>query len=205
MVTGARQVLGACEPACRSRPGKIPLCLFALILLFVSPLTRAQTPASKEYQVKAACIYNFIQFVEWPTNAFAATNATFQIGVLGAAPFGSALDQTVQGESTRNRKIAVKYSQRADDLRDCQLVFICKSEKSLVEDILQKFAGRKVLTVSELPGFCRSGGMINFYLEGNKVRFEINRGAAQSEDLKVSSQLLSLGKVVDSKTPPSAK
>ena len=156
----------------------------------------AQTTASKEYQIKAAFLLNFIQFVEWPPTVFTNADEPFRIGVLGENPFGTALAETVQGETINNHKIIVQYAEGIKDLKDCQTIFISKSERKKVGEILAELDSRAVLTVSEIEGFARSGGNINFYLEDKKVRFEINPTAARREGLKVSSQLLSLGKII---------
>jgi len=173
-------------------------CLLAGLMTLPLAEIRAQTPVSKEYQVKAAFLFNFAQFVEWPPAAFADAAAPFCIGILGDDPFGTALDQTLQGETIHNRKLIVERSRRVEDLKDCQIIFISKSEKGRVFEILSQLNARPALTVSEVEGFTRRGGGINFYREGNRVRFEINPGAAQREGLKISSQLLSLGKIVES-------
>ena len=165
------------------------LCL----LLFLPREAAAQT---KEYQVKAAFLFNFAQFVEWPDGTYASTNVPFCIGVLGDDPFGAALDQIVQGESIGSHKLTVLHSRQVADFKNCQMIFISKSEKGHLAKILSALDSRPVLTVSEVDGFARSGGDINFYLDGTKVRFEINPTAAQNGGLKISSQLLSLGKIV---------
>ena len=156
----------------------------------------AQTP-SKEYQIKAAFLFNFIQFVEWPPTVFKNADDPFRIGVLGQDPFNAALEETVQGETIINHKIIVEHPMQVDDLKNCQLIFISKSEKKHVTEILSALDDKPVLTVSEIEGFAERGGGINFYLEGNKVRFEVNPDAARHDGLKVSSQLLSLGKIIE--------
>ncbi|HEY1790805.1 MAG TPA: YfiR family protein [Verrucomicrobiae bacterium] len=167
--------------------------LCAAILAGMPATASAQ---SKEYEIKAAFLFNFAQFVNWPSAAFAETNAPFCIGILGDDPFGAALDQTVQGENVDNRKILIERSQNIGDLKNCQMIFVSRSEKRHIGEILTGLDTRPVLTVSEVEGFAQSGGDINFFLAGTKVRFEINAGATQSDGLKVSSQLLSLGKIV---------
>ncbi len=157
----------------------------------------AQSTASREYQLKAAFLFNFAQFVEWPTNTFTNVEEPFIIGILGEDPFGKALDETVQGETIQKHKLVIVRSRRAEDLAACQILFISKSEKNRVAEILPKLTARKILTVSEVQGFASHGGVINFFLEGNKVRFEINPATAQREGLKISSQLLSLGKIIE--------
>jgi len=179
----------------RRDPALRRVCALTLVLVLTGLLpTRAQT--SKEYQIKAAFLFNFAQFVEWPPAAFADANAPISIGVLGDDPFGPILDQTVQGETINHRKLIIQRSQRAADLKNCHLVFISKSERSRLADIFNSLESASVLTVSETENFARRGGIINFYLDGNKVRFEINADAAQRKGIKISSQLLKLGKVL---------
>jgi hypothetical protein len=165
------------------------LCLLVLV-------PRPACAQSREYQIKAAFLFNFAQFIEWPAGTYATTNTPFSIGILGDDPFGAALDDTVQGETIANHKLVVRRSQQIADLADCQMIFVSKSERKHLAEILSALDSRPVLTVSEVEGFARNGGGINFYLDGTKVRFEINPDAAQNDRLKISSQLLSLGKIV---------
>jgi hypothetical protein len=168
--------------------------------VWVCLLSFAPVPAraeSREYQIKAAFLVNFMQFVTWPSNAFANDDAPFCIGVLGDDPFGPALDQTVQGETVNHHKIVVQRRRRIEDCKNCQMVFVSRSEEKNLPVILAKLDSGPVLTVSEMRGFARRGGIINFYLEGNKVRFEINPAVAQRDKLKMSAQLLSLGRIVE--------
>jgi hypothetical protein len=158
----------------------------------------ALTAESREYQIKAAFLVNFMQFTSWPDNAFSNGDTPFCIGVLGDDPFGAALDQIVQGETIKNRKIIVQRSRSVDDCKNCQLVFVSSSEEKRLPAILARLDSDPVLTVGESRGFARRGGIINFYLEGNKVRFEINAEVARRDKLHISSQLLSLGKIVES-------
>jgi len=167
-----------------------------LLVLILCGLFSARAQTSKEYQIKAAFLFNFAQFVEWPSAAFADASSSISIGVLGDDPFGPVLDQTIQGESINHRKLIIQRSQRVADLKGCHLVFISKSERSRLPDIFDSLGSSSVLTVSETENFARRGGIINFYLDGNKVRFEINADAAQRKGIKISSQLLKLGKVV---------
>jgi hypothetical protein len=175
---------------------RILLCLAACALALAPPEAAAQPAVSKEYQVKAAFLFNFVQFVEWPAAAFTNSAAPICIGVLGDDPFGPALDETVRGETVRNRKLVVERSRRLEDLKDCQLIFISKSETERIPGILDELGPTPVLTVSETPGFAQRGGIINLYLAGNKVRFEINAAAARRKGLRISSELLSLGRII---------
>jgi hypothetical protein len=168
-----------------------------LILAIASGRTAAQPTVSREYQVKAAFLFNFAQFVEWPTNTFTNAEAPFVIGVLGDDPFGNALEETIRGETIKNHKLVILRSKRAEDLQNCQLIFVSKSEHAHEAEILSRCTARKILTVSEIQGFANHGGIINFFADGKKIRFEINPATAEREGLKISSQLLSLGKIVE--------
>jgi hypothetical protein len=151
---------------------------------------------SKEYQLKAAFLFNFAQFVKWPANSFPSADVPFYIGILGDDPFGPALEETIQGETIDNHKLKVVRGRTFDDLKDCQLIFISKSEESHMAQIFAELDSRPILTVSEVGDFAKNGGDIDFYLSGGKVRFEINPQSAQRCGLKISSQLLNLGKIV---------
>ncbi|MDF3056400.1 MAG: hypothetical protein K0R17_615 [Rariglobus sp.] len=176
-----------------------PLRMALVVLALAAsscPELAAQTAPGREYQIKAVFLFNFVQFVEWPQAAFSSDDAPIRIGVLGDDPFGSALDEAVRGESVRNRRLIVVRSQRVEDLEGCHLLFISKSESRRLDTILSLLGTRPVLSVSEAEGFARRGGVVAFYSDGKKVRFEINIGAARKRGLKLSSELLSLGKIV---------
>jgi len=182
----------------RATPGRVwsVLALVLACLLVIAPDAKAETTTSKEYLVKAAFLLNFAQFVEWPDDAFPAADTPMRIGVLGEDPFGAALDEMTRGETVRNRPVVVRRSRKCDELRDCQLVFISRSEKARIPDILASLAQGAALTVSDIEGTASQGGMIGFYLEGNKVRFELNPTSAQKQRLKLSAQLLRLGRII---------
>lgn len=173
--------------------------LFALLTLATGSGSAAD--ASREYLLKAAFLLNFAQFVEWPPEAFAGPEAPIRIGVLGADPFAGALEATVRGETVRDRPLEVVHATRAEDLRHCQMVFVGPSEAGRSREVVEALAGAPVLTVSDNPDFTAGGGIIRFFLEGAKVRFQINPSAAERCRLKLSAQLLALGTVVPRATP----
>lgn len=178
------------------------LAVHLLVVLLPAPALRAETTASKEYQIKAAFLFNFLQFVEWPATTFPAADSPISIGILGDDPFGTALDAVVRDENVRGRRLVIQRSHRIDDLQTCHLLFICKSEQRRIDGILSRLAARPVFTVSEINGFARQGGIVSLYADGRKIRFEINMGAARRSDLKLSSQLLELGRIVGAETGP---
>jgi hypothetical protein len=158
----------------------------------------ASPQTTKEYQVKAAFLFQFMQFVEWPEPALGDPSLPICIGVLGRDPFGPALEEVTRNEKAQNRPIVVRRSQNAGDLQDCHLVFVSSSEMPRAAQVIAAFGERPVLTVGDTHGFARQGGIMNFFLEGQRVRFEINAGEARQAGLRISSQLLGLGRPVES-------
>jgi hypothetical protein len=178
---------------------RLKVAWFSLLLwaaMCAWPAAGQDAAAPSEYQVKAAFLYNFAKFVEWPTQAFPADDTPITIGILGKNPFGADLERTVRDKSVNGRPLAVRSLASPDDsaLKHCQIIFIYPMEKSRLGEILAKLKGTPALTVSETEGFTQAGGMINFIMEGRKVRFEINDAAATQAGLKISSKLLSLAK-----------
>jgi len=165
-------------------------------LLAVAPSSHGAPPT--EYQVKALFLFNFAQFVEWPASVFPDANTPVTIGVLGDDPFGPALESVLQGETVKSRPLVVKRSRKLEELQDCHVLFICKSENDRLDKILSALDRSSVLTVSEVDGFAKRGGVINFVLQGGKVRFEINAQAAKRKELKLGAKLLQLGLPVGS-------
>ena len=151
-----------------------------------------------EYQLKAAYLYNFTKFTDWPASAFTATNAPLIIGIVGDNPFGKTLEDLVRGETRRGHPLVVKYLRRDDDLRGCHELFIVRCDAERMAGLLQKIKGSPMLTVSDVRGFAEQGGMINFVLVKEKVKMEINPAVAEAAGLKISSQLLALARIVKS-------
>ena len=166
-----------------------------LTLCFLGSLSgRVQAQSSNEYQVKAAFLYNFAKFVDWPAEAFAGSNGKLVIGVIGDDPFGGSLDQAVSGKGINGRSLVIRRLKWNQDLRSCHIIFISSSERQRLPQIIQSLRGARVLTVGDMGQFNQQGGIINFILEANKVRFEINSRGADQARLKISSKLLSLAK-----------
>lgn len=167
-----------------------------LLALVCPPPLPAQESSTKEYQIKAVFLFNFIQFTAWPDTAFPDATAPIRIGLLGTAPFGDALQAAVQGEKIGSRPVTIERLAGLQEAAGCHLVFVGKSEANDIPAIISALAGRPVLTVGDMPDFARRGGMINFYLDGQKVRFEINRAATLRSNLRLGSQLLGLARLV---------
>jgi hypothetical protein len=166
-----------------------------LVFLRLALPGAARAQAAREYDVKAAFLYNFTKFVEWPASAFDDERETLKLCVLGENPFGDAL-QAVVGEEVAGHRITVVRSEAISRPSRCHVLFVGRSERSRLPQILPEVRNAPVLTVADSPGFLEQGGMINFVLEGTKVRFEVNQGAAEREGIKISSKLLQLAKRV---------
>ena len=150
-----------------------------------------------EYHVKAAFLYNFARFVDWPATAFRNPRDPFTICVLGADPFDGALDETVGGKQVGDRAFRILRISEAAQANACQILFISSSERRRTAAIIAALPAAGVLTVGETDGFPASGGMINFTINDGHVRFQVNRRAAERADLQISSRLLSLAQIVD--------
>ena len=172
------------------------LARLGAFLLLGSFCATLRAAATTEYQVKAVFIYNFAQFVQWPDSAFSSPDAPFTIGILGQDPFGGALEEAVRGESVQSHKLVIKRASQPEDLRSCQIVFVSASEKGQYVHVMEVLGPRPILTISDAGGFTQAGGVIDFFRDGARVRFEISPSAAQSNHLKISSQLLKLAKLV---------
>ena len=152
----------------------------------------AQSFSSREYEIKAAYLYNFIKYVDWPSYG-----DTISIGVLGNDPFGTAL-APLNGKIVKGRRLVIKHLDSVRDAQQCQIIFVSSSEKQRLQEIFESLRSARVLTVGETQGFADGGGIINFIEENNKIRFEINADAARRTGLNISSELLKLARLVKS-------
>jgi hypothetical protein len=151
--------------------------------------------SAPEYAVKAAFLFNFAKFVEWPDDAFADRADPLVLCVLGEDPFGDTL-RSLRGKTVNGRPLAIRYMTTLEELDRCHLLFVCPSEKQALPKILQAVKGRNILTVADMEGFARDGGIINLVKEENRVGIEVNLEVARRTRLKISSKLLALAKIV---------
>jgi hypothetical protein len=172
-----------------------PISLTVSFICFWASLACAEV--SKEYQIKAVLLLNLTRFVDWPASAFATPDSPLVVGVLGHDPFGPVLDDAVSGEKANGREIVIERFSNLKALKPCHILFISKSERAHMGDILAVVNGRPILTVSELDNFSSSlGGMVRLFTnEQSKVRLHINLDAARAENLKLSSKLLQVAEV----------
>lgn len=168
------------------------LSRLSLTALLVAGLASAEPPRLDEYQVKAAYLYNFAKFVDWPMETAQHADEPFRICVLGQDPFGKSLDSVVAGRAIGDRPITVLRISAPEGASGCRVLFVASSERKRVLPRLAEFAGTGVLLVGEAGNPTASGMIVNFTLEGGSVRFEIDVAAAVREKLSLSSKLLSL-------------
>ena len=168
--------------------------LMSIIMIFhVHALARNNKP--RENSIKAAYIYNFAKLVEWPETTFDSPDSPIQLAILGDDSFIETL-MTIDNKIASGRAISIKNYGAVSEINQCHILYIGKSEKNNLNTILKKLQNKPCLTVSNIDGFASRGGMINFILVNNKVRFEINLQTTRNSDLKVSSRLLKLATIV---------
>lgn len=153
-----------------------------------------------ECEVKAALLFNFAKFVEWPPAAFPSANAPFVIGIIGSDPVGPALERLLAGKTVAGRAIVIRRWRRASERGDCQLLFVSGSEQSSLKRLLHDIDQQPVLTVADMGEFAARGGMIGLIVKDRRLCFEINTEGTDRAHLKISSRLLSLAHIV-SDTP----
>jgi hypothetical protein len=187
------------------RHARLEIFRAAILVVLLLPLcptpVAAQKAGATESQVKAAYLYNFGKFVRWQTDRIGSPQ-TLTICVLGKDPFGAVLDATVEGESIDGKKITVKRLSTIQDLTSCSILFIATSEESRLGPVLSAAQHQGLLTVSDIPHFAEHGGIIGFVMLQDKIRFEVNRSAAEQSHLTLSSELLKVASRVIEKTTP---
>lgn len=167
-----------------------------LLVVLFSSVYGQPSPSATEYQIKAAFLFNFVKFVEWPSDSFPSESAPLQICVLGQNPLGQELENLTRGKTVSGRALEINHVSSLLRAKTCQLLFVSSSERRRTQEILAAMDGTSVLTVGDEEGFARRGGVINFLFENDRVRFEINVDAATRARLKISAKLLALAKLV---------
>ena len=178
----------------RVRVGLLTLAWLIPMLVAGPPRSFAQTVS--EDQVKAAYVYNFAKFVEWPAIAFPSPTAPFRLCVLGEKSFQSELDQVIKGKTVAGRPVTMVPAQVQEQFRSCHILFIASSQNKQVQRILESLRDSSVLTVGEAKNFIEQGGIINLVLEDDRVQFQVNHKAATQAGLRISSRLLTVAKLV---------
>ena len=173
-------------------------CLGLLLaaLLPITVLGDTNTSTAKrvpEYHLKTAFLYNFAKFVRWPERSFATENTPFVLGVLNASELESSL-RLIRGRKIKGHPIIIKTCHSPRDVRDCHMVFLNSSDALQVKNFIRQALGSPVLTVGDIPEFIDMGGIVRFYPENRKLRFEISSKTAKANGLRVSAHLLEVSR-----------
>lgn len=189
-------------PAVRSKPISVTAwcalrcaIIATLACLVFCPALQAQSAPASEYDVKAAFLYNFAKFIQWPAGPSNGDDP-MTICIYGDDPFGHAIDEIIVGKTINNHEIALRRTRKLDDLRQCQVAFISASESGHLSEIIDSLRDLSVLLVGDTSGFAERGGHIEFVTEDNKIHFSINIDASERSRLKISSKLLALARIV---------
>jgi hypothetical protein len=176
--------------------------LFFFVILFaLSPCSvLADKPPSQEYRLKAAFLFNFAEFAEWPASSFPDADSPLIIGLLGEDPFGSYLDETIRGEKINGRPLIIQRYHSVAEVQSCHILFISQSEALRLTLLFASLKSRNILTVSDTGDFARRGGMIQLATENNKIRLKINLDSTKAARLVLSSKLLRSAEIVNGKS-----
>ena len=173
------------------------MILYGICAILLIPFkVAAESDGPAEYTVKATLLYKLSKFVKWPSEAFDKSDAPITLCVLGDDPFEDALD-IIKDKRVKGRPFLIGKSSDILSDGECHIIFVSSSEKENLDTVLSSLKNRFILTVSDIEGFARQGGMINFIIAGKKVRLEINLAVAKRAGLKISSRLLNLAKIID--------
>ena len=161
------------------------------------PREATASRAPTEDELEAALLYNFARFATWPSESFGPEGDSFVIAIVGDDPFGSTLDDAIQGRTVEGRSITIERWESAKDVGSCHVLFVSVPEGDGVRRILRSLRGRSVLTVSDSNGFAREGGSIGLDLAGGRVRMTINMATVRGSGIRISSKLLALATLVE--------
>ncbi|MBU1172770.1 MAG: YfiR family protein [Proteobacteria bacterium] len=172
------------------------------LLIFIvlgMPLAAFSLESSSENDIKAAYLYNFAKFVEWPKTAFGSVLSPVNVCVFGDDSLSDVLD-SLENKTVAGRPMVIRHDGNLSAVEGCHILYICESEKKNLKKILADFGKKPVLTVSSVDNFAEQGGMIGFVRKGNNIRFEVNLDAVRLTGLSISSRLLKLAIIVDGHT-----
>ena len=171
-------------------------CLMLLLLTFAAPCGGAQEAAVPEADLKAAFLYNFTKFVEWPAEAFASDDAPFVVGIFGDDDFAGTLRKLLQDKKAHGHPFIVKKLTNSNETKGCQILFFREFETKRFGQLYESVKRSPILTVGESEEFLDAGGMFNLFFEDKQLRFEVNPAPAENAKLSISSKLLRLAKKV---------
>jgi hypothetical protein len=181
---------------CRLCTGTSPFFILMLILASAATSFAADPETLTEYQIKAGFFFNFTRFVEWPEDAFATPTSPIVACIVGETPLTDLLTGVALGKVVNGRTVSITRLKPTDDFRGCNLLFVSEAAERRTAEILARLKKTNTLTVGETPGFPLAGGMINFSIQDNRVKLEMNLDAATRAGLKVNSKLIAVSRLV---------
>jgi hypothetical protein len=186
----------SCDVRILPSPLQMASCGFVLILLVIFPYRVQATPSfAEEYQLKSVFLYNFANFIHWPSSVFEDEKTPFSICILGDDPFGEQLESAIEGQQARGRSLVIYRVEHWLQTHTCHILFISDSQQRNFAEIYQFTCRYPILTVAENDRFIESGGMIRFFNLNKRVRLEINPNAIEQTGLKADANLLNLSKI----------
>jgi hypothetical protein len=185
----------------------VPAAIWALVCSLLLAATNAVAQddggVNREYPLKALFLYNFGSYIEWPEGTFADKKTPFVIGVLGTAPLDETLNQIAAHKKIGERRIVIEHYKTPADIKNCQILFVpVTTPPQQQAKAIEAIKNRPVLAVGESPNFATNGGDVNFFLQDNKIRFEVNVDSTRKQQLKVNSKLLAMAKIIGESAPP---
>jgi hypothetical protein len=151
------------------------------------------------YDIQSAYLYKITSFIEWPKKSMDPGKDTFVIGIAGHGPINYILKRDYKDRKIKNKEVAIEEVIALEDIKKCDLLYINRSEEAHVNEIMEMANRQGVLAFAYMEGFGEQGGHVNFYIENNKVRFEINHGALKNVGFSVGSLLLDYARIVETK------
>jgi hypothetical protein len=172
---------------------------YGLIVLFALAFIKAKGQQYTEYDLKAAYVYNFSKFVNWPSSAFETESSPFIITVFGDNPITPVLHKALKSKNIKGREIKIRVIYAVEEIGETHILFVSRNNQGQLDNIIDICENRPILVVGDvIENFCQSGGIINFTAKSSKYRFEINNQSAQSSNLRISSKLLALSRIISS-------
>lgn len=167
-----------------------------ILLLVLQVFPSVSQTVDREYKIKAAFLFNFTQFVEWPPAVLPEANTPVVIGVLGENPFGSYLGNLISGEQVNGHPIVMQQYKNVEEIKICHILFINETEINKLKQAITTLKGQSILTVSDAPDFIEEGGMVRFVKRNNKLRIQINPLPVKEAGIIISSKLLSVAEII---------
>jgi hypothetical protein len=172
---------------------------YGLIILLAFVFSKAKGQQYTEYDLKAAYVYNFSKFVNWPETSFKSETSPFIITVFGDNPITPVLNKALKSKNIKGREIKIRVIYNIEEIGETHILFVSRDAQGQLAQIIKHCENQSILVVGDIiENFCQSGGIINFTAKSSKYRFEINNQAAHNSNLKISSKLLALSRIVSS-------